>query len=68
MNSIVWNKAKNYILPFEGGASQIHLIDICKYDLEYVLNIILNKLKLAKLTLLKCNPVNILFNVLNIRV
>lgn len=40
MNQSDWENAKKLMLPYDGGASQIHLLSLKKSDIEHVLRVI----------------------------
>jgi hypothetical protein len=58
MNQIIWEKAKKYILPYNGGASQIHILAIPKTNIKHICNVIRKSVNNPKLYLLSSEPLN----------
>ena len=58
MNQSEWEKAKLFMLPYDGGASQVHLLSISKEDITHALNVIQKNVSDPKVGLLSGEPLD----------
>ena len=56
MNQSEWEKAKPYMLPYDGGASQIHLLSIDIKDITHTLEVIGTNVSEPKVGLISSTP------------
>ena len=56
MNNSEWKIAKQYMLPYEGGATQIHLLSIPKERIEFALEVIETNVSNAKVRVVSSEP------------
>ncbi len=63
MKKSIWENAKKYILPYDGGASQIHILSIPKVEIIHFFQVIAKNVHNAEVTLLSSELLekNILF-------
>lgn len=53
-----WNQAKKYMLPYEGGASQIHILKLPKASIRNILSVISKRLKEPAVSLISNQPLD----------
>lgn len=58
MNQSEWGKAKQFMLPYDGGASQVHLLSIRKEDISHALEVIQKNVSEPKVGLLSSEPLD----------
>ncbi len=58
MNISEWQKTKKYMLPYDGGASQIHLLSIPKGNIQRILSIISSSVNKPVISLISNEPLS----------